>query len=240
MSNRKKYAALAVLFFVSALALKADFSQSQGGGTIKGTVKFTGTSPKGKKVQMTADAFCSSQHPKGFTSNETQVNKNGTVPNVFVYVKSKVAGKFSPPKSVVKLDQKGCWYNPRVIGVQAGQTLEFVNSDSVLHNVHGMPKKNSQFNFAQPVKGMKNAVKFTKAEIPVPVKCDVHPWMKSYIGVVSHPFFAVTGATGSFTIKGLPAGTHTLEAWHEKFGKQTASVTIKAGETKTVDISFKK
>jgi hypothetical protein len=133
-----------------------------------------------------------------------------------------------------------CTYTPHVSGVQAGQPIEVSNSDNTLHNVNVQPKKNPGFNFAQPIPGMKTVKKFANPEIMIPFICNVHPWMKSYVGVVGHPFFAVSGDTGQFEIKGLPAGSYVIEAWHEKLGTATQNVTVGAGETKTLNFSFKK
>jgi plastocyanin len=138
------------------------------------------------------------------------------------------------------LTQEGCQYKPHVIGVQANQPLEVVNGDSTLHNVNIQPKSNPAANFAQPVQGMKTTKKFEKPEVMIPFICNVHPWMKSYVGVVPHPFFAVSGDSGQFEIKGLPAGTYVLEAWHEKMGTAQQKITVKTGEIKPVSFVFTK
>jgi plastocyanin len=142
------------------------------------------------------------------------------------------------PSTAVVLDQKGCRYVPHVLGVQVGQPVEVLNSDPTLHNVHAVPMSNSEFNTGQPLQGMKRAHTFTAREVMVPFKCDVHPWMHAYIGVLDHPFFAVSGADGSFQLTGLPPGTYTIEAWHETLGARTQTVTIGAKETGNVAFSF--
>jgi len=141
---------------------------------------------------------------------------------------------------VLGLFIRGCQYIPHVIGVQTGQPLEISNDDATLHNVNAQTKKNPSFNFAQPVQGMKNVKKFDKPETMIPFICHVHPWMKSYIGVVDNPFFAVSDDSGQFEIKGLPAGSYVLEAWHEQLGTSQQKIVIKAGETKTVSFIFAK
>ena len=133
----------------------------------------------------------------------------------------------SPPrKTPIVLDQNGCKDTPHVFGAQVGQPVKIVNSDGTLHNVHAVPKENREFNFGQPLKGMEATQTFTKSEMMVPFRCDVHGWMAAYGGIVPHPFFAVTKPDGSFEIKGLPAGTYTIETWHERFGLQMQTVSV--------------
>ncbi len=151
--------------------------------------------------------------------------------NAFVWLKSGVQGDFPPPRTPVVLDQQGCTYHPHVIGIQVGQPLEIVNSDETLHNIHAMPKNNKEFNIGQPVKGLKTQRTFDTQEVMVPFKCDVHKWMNSYAGVVAHPFFAVSGPDGSFTIEGVPAGSYTVEVWHEQAGTKEMNVTVAEGAT---------
>jgi hypothetical protein len=139
----------------------------------------------------------------------------------------------------VVLDQKGCRYTPHVLGVQVGQPLEVLNSDPTLHNVHALPTANREFNTGQPLAGMKHTHRFSTREVMVPFKCDVHPWMRAFIGVLDHPYFGVTTADGTFRLEGLPPGTYTVEAWHETLGMQTQSVTIGAKESRDVAFSFK-
>ena len=209
-----------------------------GSGVIHGSIAFSGTAPAAEKVSMAADPVCQQQHTEAALSEAVVVNANGTLKNVFVYVKEGATGSYPPPSTPATLDQHGCWYTPHVLGVQVGQPLDILNSDATLHNVNAKPTANQPFNIAQPVKGMKTSKKFTKPEIMVSTKCNVHPWMQAYIGVVDHPFFAVSGADGSFEITGLPAGTYTLAAWHERYGTQTLQVTVGDGETATVDFAF--
>jgi len=140
------------------------------------------------------------------------------------------------PATPAVLDQKGCVYAPHVLGLQVGQTLEIRNSDSTLHNMHAIPENNREFNKALNLQGLNHTHTFSTAEVMIPFKCDVHRWMRSYVGVLAHPFFAVTGADGAFQLTGLPPGTYTVEAWHEKLGRQTQSVTI--GATQAGDVAF--
>ena len=207
-------------------------------GDVSGKVSFEGTPPKPARLQMGADAVCMKQHKDPVFSQEVLVNKNRTLKNVLVYIKEGLSGKtYELAKEKVVFDQKGCMYTPHVLGIQTGQELEVRNSDPTLHNVHSLSKLNPQFNLGQPKQGMKFTKKFDKPET-FKVKCEVHSWMGAYIGVFNHPFFSVTGDDGSFTLKNLPAGEYTIEAWHEKYGTQTAKLTVDATGKKAVDFKF--
>lgn len=214
-------------------------SATTGGATIKGTVRLLGSPPKPAPIAMSADPVCQQQHSTPVTSEEVVVNGQGGLKNVFVYVKDGIKGSTPAPTTPVTLDQSGCWYKPHIFGIQVGQPLSIVNSDATLHNINAKPTANQPFNVAQPVKGMKTTKTFTKPEVMVKFKCNVHPWMNAYVGVVDHPFFNVSDDQGGFTLAGLPAGTYTVEAWHEKFGTQTQSVTLADGETKSIELTFK-
>lgn len=209
-----------------------------GTASVTGKVSLEGTVPKMRKIKMAADPVCLQQHGTPVYKQEI-VSKGGKLQYAFVYVKEGVEGTYPAPKEPVVLDQIGCMYEPHVFGIQTGQKLEIRNSDSTLHNVNCKPKANKRFNIAQPVKGMKSKKSFTKPEVMVPFRCNVHPWMTAYAGVVDHPFFAVSGEDGSFKLAGLPAGTYTLEAWHEKLGTRTQTVTLAEGESKEIAFSFK-
>ena len=225
---------LIVLFFVLAPS-----GTPLSAGDISGTILFEGGAPKPIPLFMKADQACAVQHKKPVNSEEVVVNQNGTLKNVFVYVKDGLgATKFDPPAGKAVLDQKGCVYLPHVLGMQVGQELEFLKSDPCLHTAKASPKVNTPFNLAQPLQGMKLTKKFSNAEIFL-LQCAAHNWMNAYIGVFSHPFFAVTGDDGSFSIKGLPAGAYTIEAWQEKYGTRTITVTIGAADVKTVDFKYK-
>jgi len=224
----------------SALAAGyAPEAQAFGGATLNGKATLEGAAPARDKIKMSADPVCLGQHKEPVLSEEVIAN-NGALQNVLVYVKDGLSGKsFPAPTTPVVINQEGCQYRPHVFGIQVGQPLEIVNSDSTLHNINAQPKVNRRFNIAQPIKGMKTTKAFDKPEVVVPFKCNVHPWMNAYAAVLDHPFFGVTDSNGSFTLSGLPAGTYTLEAWHEKYGTQTQSVTVTEGETKQVNFSFK-
>ena len=205
-------------------------------GTIAGKVTFMGTPPPSETISMSSDPRCVNA---GAKTETVIVAGDGSLQNVFVYVKDGLGNlKFPVPATALVLDQKGCQYRPHVFGVQVGQPIEILNSDNTLHNIHAWPQANSEFNKGQALQGMKDTHVFSVREVMVPFKCDVHRWMNSFVGVVDHPFFAVTGADGSFQLQGLPPGTYTIEAWHEKFGTKTASVTIGAKESKDVAFTF--
>ena len=203
--------------------------------TISGVVKFDGTPPKPQKIDMSQDPAC-----KGNNETETVEVHDGDLENVFVYVKDGLGNySFDVPKEPVKLDQQGCRYHPHVLGVMAGQTVEIINSDNTTHNIHPSPKDNREWNESQPPKAAPLDKDFARPEVLIPVKCNQHPWMKMYIGVVKNPFFAVTGKDGKFELKGLPPGTYTIAAVQEKYGEQDQTVTVGPKESKTADFTFK-
>lgn len=207
-------------------------------GSIAGSIVLQGTPPASETIDMTSDPYCQGQG-RAVTADYL-VGNDGTLQNVFIYVKDGLGNlKFPTPASPAVLDQKGCVYAPRVLGLQVGQTLEIRNSDSTLHNMHATPENNQEFNKALSLQGLNHTHTFSTAEVMVPFKCDVHRWMRAYVGVLEHPFYAVSGAGGAFTLNGLPPGTYTIEAWHEKLGTQTQSVTIGPSEAKDVSFTFK-
>ena len=210
------------------------------GGTITGTIKFTGVAPKNPPIDMSEEAACKAKYKTTPTEENVVAGPANALANVFVYVKAGVpAGQtFTAPTTAVVLDQDGCRYHPHVLGIMVGQPLEILNTDPVLHNIKAIAKANRPFNVSQPSAGMKTTRTFTAPEVMVNLECNVHGWMHAYAGVRPDPFFAVSAANGSFTISGLPPGTYTIEAWHEKFGTQTATVTIAGTETKTANITF--
>jgi plastocyanin len=208
------------------------------GATVNGSIAFAGDAPQAQVLQMAADPFCVSAHSGPVTAQRVVVNDNGTLRHVFVYVKEGLDQTFTVPTDAVEFSQEGCMYNPHVFGVRARQTLTIVNNDNTLHNVNAQPANNAGFNFAQPLEGMTNDQIFANPEIMIPVMCNVHAWMQAYIGVVAHPYFAVTGEDGSFTIANLPAGDYVIAAWHESMGEQTQNVSVAANETAEVSFSF--
>lgn len=224
--------------FVGLMAARAPHA-TQGGGTISGKVKFTGAKPANARIDMSEEGKCAEKYKTPPTA-ETVVGGAGALGNVFVYVKSGLPADYKAPapSAAVVLDQEGCHYKPHVLGVQVGQNLEIRNSDPLLHNIKAKATKNRPFNISQPTAGMKTNRTFSAAEVMVALECNVHGWMNAFLAVLPHSFFATSGMDGSFTIKGLPPGTYTLEAWHEKYGVQTATVTVAGTESKTADFTF--
>jgi plastocyanin len=209
-------------------------------GTVTGTIKLTGTAPVMKNINMTAEAYCVSQHASAPAKDESVVvGPGGLLANAVVYIQEDMSKySFTAPSDAAKIDQKGCQYHPHVIGMMAGQTLQVTNSDQTTHNIHPVPKDNREWNQSQPPGAAPLMEVFARPENAIPVKCNVHPWMKSYIFVFKNPYFSVTGPDGKYSIANLPPGTYTVVAWQEQFGTVTGQITIGAKESKSVDLSF--
>jgi hypothetical protein len=208
--------------------------------TITGKISFSGTPPKMKKIEMAAEMSCKDMYPEGPFTQNVIVNENGTLKNVFVYVKEGLENlTFPTPEEEVILDQKGCRYYPHVFGIQPNQSIKIRNSDPVAHNIHPRPQNNKPFNIGQPVQGMETIKKFSTSEVMIPVGCDIHIWMSAYIAIVDHPYFITTGDEGTFELKPLPPGNYVIEAWHEEYGSQTQTVTVGESEAKNITFTFK-
>ena len=207
-------------------------------GAIRGNVKFTGAAPPRAEVDMTMDPACGFAN-KGPQLAESVIVNQGELQNVFVYVKDGL-GKYIIPKASqpVVLDQLGCRYRPHVLGMVAGQTLRILNSDNTEHNVHPVPQNNPQWNESQMPHGEPKERTFTNPELMLPITCNQHPWMKMYVNVVANPFFAVSDAQGKFEISGLPPGDYTIEAVHEKLGKQETKITVAPKQIANASFSF--
>lgn len=216
-----------------ALAALLFAAHASGAGlSASGVVRYEGPPIQARPLRMDADPKCAELHDgKPVAARDRLVAADGGVANVFVYLKDAPAGTgpFAKPAEQVHLVQQGCFYEPRVLGILVQQELSVHNEDATLHNVRCMAKANRPFNLGQPAASPPRTKFFTTPEEAVKFKCDVHPWMSAYVFVMAHPFFAVTDAEGRFSIDGLPAGKHTLHAWHETFGVLEQQIEVQAG-----------
>jgi plastocyanin len=217
----------------SAATAPVDKSQA---GSVSGTVKFTGTRPAPKKIDMSQDPVCVKA---GENTVEDIAGTGDGLANVFVYVENAPAGEV--PSSKVVIDQKGCRYHPHVLGLVAGQPIEIDNSDPTTHNIHPTPDPasgNREFNQSQGPGAAPISANFSRPETMLPVKCNQHPWMKMYINVSKTPYFAVTKDDGKYEIKDLPPGTYNVVAVHEKGWKKSTSVTVAPKQAASADFSL--
>jgi plastocyanin len=199
-------------------------------GTIHGTIHFTGKKPVSKLIDMSEDPACVEAHKGKAYDESLVVGPHGVVANAFVYIEKGFEGKaFETPSTAVLINQQGCWFRPRVLGIQTGQPLEVVNSDPVTHNIHPMASMNREWNHSQGPGDDPITRKFTRPEIMISVKCNIHSWMHAFIGVLDHPYFATTGEDGAFTLPNLPPGTYTVAVWQEKLGTTRQQITVTPG-----------
>lgn len=207
-------------------------------GMIEGTVHYVGTPPKPIEIDMNQDPACT----LGATNySEGYVVNHGGFANVFIYVKDGLGNRvYAAPTQPVDIDQKGCRYEPHVIGVMAGQPVRFTNSDPTMHNIHMTPTVagNQAVDISQPPGHEQDERTFHEPELMIPVRCNNHPWMQAFINVAANPFYAVSDASGRYVIKGLPAGTYTLVADQENLGQKIATVTVGAKQTATQDFTY--
>jgi hypothetical protein len=207
--------------------------------SLKGIVKFEGTAPKPRLISMSSDPSCAKQHPSPVFAQGVVTDSKGDLQDVVVFVAQGLGDRtFDTPTQAAVVEQKGCMYMPHVLAVRANQPLHMVNDDPTSHNIHPTPANNREWNKAEPP-GSSVDEAFAREEIAIPVKCNVHPWMHGYIAVFKHPYFAVTGKDGSFDLSNMPPGTYTIEAWHEKLGTSTQTVTVGENETKEISFVFK-
>ena len=217
---------------------RTSVSSSTGTATVRGAVKFEGRMAQPTPINMAADPSCAKQHPTPVLSQDIVADSKGGLQNVIVFIADGLGdGSFDAPNQPAVLEQEGCIYQPHVLALRANQPLEVVNHDPTTHNIHPTPANNREWNKAE-LPGTKVDAAFAREEIAIPVKCNIHPWMRSYVAVFRHPYFVVTGKDGSFDLSNLPPGTYTVEAWHEKLGAATQKITVGGDETKTVDFVF--
>jgi plastocyanin len=208
-------------------------------GSVDGTVRFAGAKPSPKPIDMSNDPACVEAHHGRPHDESLIVGPGGALANVFLYIEKGLEGKrFEVPNSPVVINQTGCWFVPRVLGIQAGQQLEVVNSDPVTHNIHPMAKVNREWNHSQGAGDPPIVRRFTQPEIMIPIKCNIHSWMHAYIGVADNPYFAVSDSAGKFRIPNLPPGTYTIAAWQEKLGTQRQTITVGSGGIAHVHFVF--
>lgn len=205
---------------------------------VSGRVNFKGDRPKLQSIDMSSDPVCASEQEDMY-GEDGDVNSNGTLPNAFVYIKSGSTNLSAPPpRNSVVLTQQNCRYSPHVLGVMVGQPLQIVTPDPTTHNIHVTPKVNKEWNVTQEPGSPSIVRTFTQVEVMIPVRCNIHPWMKAYIGVMPNPYFAVTDNQGTFTIKGIPPGEYTLAVWTATFGTQEQHVVLRAGEPASVNFAM--
>ncbi|HXJ95495.1 MAG TPA: carboxypeptidase regulatory-like domain-containing protein [Terriglobia bacterium] len=231
-------AAVGLTVILRAVPGRGSRGQGEAAGSVKGTIYFQGVKPHLSEINMAQDRVCASEQTGPVYPEDGQVNSNGTLPNVFVYVEGRGIQTYKPPSTPVTLAQRRCEYEPHVLGIMVGQPLQVTTEDPTTHNVHVMPKDNRSWNVSQQPGSQPLIERFTHPEIMIPVKCNQHPWMKAYIGVTTNPFYAVTGNDGTFTIPNVPPGQYTLGVWTATFGTQKKQVTVEAGKAVTADFTF--
>jgi len=210
-----------------------------GAAVVKGVVKLAGSVPSPRPISMSADPSCANRHAKTVLNQEVVADSRGGLQNVVVFVADGLGDRtFDPPAAPAVFSQKGCQYQPHVVAVQANQPVEVVNDDPTAHNIHPTPVNNREWNKAE-LPGAKVEETFAREEIAIPVKCNIHPWMRGYIAVFKHPYFVVTNQDGTFDLQNLPPGRYTIRAWHEKLGMSSQTITIGANETKELTFVFK-
>lgn len=210
-------------------------------GDVTGLVRFDGAPPKLLPIDTKADPYCKTIHGENpIFTDEATIGPNGEFAYIFAWIANPPPGEYPVPAEPVTLDQYGCRYSMPVFGMRVGQSLQFTNSDNTTHNVRGFPRHNRTFNFGQPPGLAPRSRVLDKAEMPLKIKCDVHAWMKSHCFVMEHPFFAVSGLDGNFTIKDVPPGTYTLKVWHERLGELQQEITVGDGAAAKAEFTYKR
>jgi hypothetical protein len=211
--------------------------------SLVGTISFAGVPPEPRQIDLSADPICEAVNPESATlPTEDVIVTDGKLANVFIYVRAGDpldAYSFDGPSTEVRIEHKGCRYVPHMLGMRTEQTLKIFNNDPTNHNTHWMPKNNREWNESQPPGATPIEQRFESPELFIPMKDNHHPWEKAYVGVLSHPFFAVSNKDGSYRIAGLPPGQYTIVAWHEKYGEQKIDISVGSREQKTLDFTFK-
>jgi len=232
---------------LGALALLGEGPQAAGAKdtpAVAGVVRFDGPRPRPRSIRMTEKggkpSECRKLYKGALFDENLVVGDKGELANVFVYVSEGLKEKSYPlPKKSALMNQDRCMFKPRVQGVQVGQDFLMKNSDPLIHNVRSFSMRNRPFNIAQPPKTPDRKKVFKRKEKEIMIQCDFHPWMKAYLFVMEHPYFAATDAKGQYQIKGLPPGKYTLTAWHEELGEQEAEITVDASGAAKAAFTFK-
>jgi len=231
-----------LLFITVSVLTTLAFSQAsyaEKTGNVSGKITYKGKAPKFREIKMEADPICLSKHTDKVLPQSLVLGEDNAMANVFVYLKKGVPNKKYPvPTDPAVISQEGCMYDPHVLAVMVGQTVKFLNPDGTLHNVHSLSKVNPEFNLAMPKFRKETNKSFAKAEFMFPIKCDVHPWMASWVAVMDHPYFDITEKNGRFSIRNVPVGEYTLEAWHEKLGTQSQSIYVKSNIGSKTSFTF--
>ena len=233
---KRRYLLLLFTLALGSTLWAKDLPKAQ---SVSGVVRFDGPRPKRTPIPLTPESRkLYDKHP---LSEVKLVSAKGEVQNVFVYVKKGLPeGKsYNAPKEGALVNQKKSMFRPRVQGVFVGQEVSMRNSDPLIHNVRSLSEENRPFNIGQPAGTPDRKKVFKDKEGPIELRCDFHPWMRAYLFVMEHPYFAVTDAQGHFTIKGLPVGNYTLAIWHEAFGEQEQKITVKSGGLKDIEFNLK-
>jgi plastocyanin len=230
--------AFTIVTALFAVGFARVMAQASDTGSVSGTIHFQGKALVLRPIVMDKDPVCTSEESGPVLPEDGRVNANGTLPNAFVYISSGASNVPPPPNSVV-LTQKGCTFVPHVLGIMVGQPLQVVTEDPTTHNIHvNATKGNRDWNVTQQPGTPSVTTRFSQPAIMVPVHCNIHPWMEAWIGVVTNPYYSVSGDDGNFAIKNIPPGSYTLSVWTATFGTQQRSVTVRPGESAKVDFTF--
>jgi plastocyanin len=208
-------------------------------GTVTGTVQFDGALPQMKNVNMASVPSCARLHSSPQMAQDVVLGNNGTLQNVVVYLKGEFSQYAFPPATApIQIDQSGCVYSPHVVALVTGEPLQITNSDATTHNVNAISTRRQGWNQTLAPGSAPIESSFAREEIPIAVKCNIHPWMKFYVAVLRHPYFQVTGNDGSFVLKNVPPGSYTLTAWHERYSSKERTVIVKPNSKQNISITF--
>ena len=242
MTTRCKFVVLltALLMVGIATLILGQSVSAAGEGKVTGTIKLDGAVPHQKPIDMSKEPSCAQQHATPITTEAVVAGASGGLQNVVIYISEGLSGAAASAISPQPLEimQKGCQYLPHVVAINENQEMKVINSDQTSHNIHPQPKNNHEWNKSQPPGPAPFVVKWEAEEMAIPVKCNIHPWMRGYIAVVKGPY-AVSDGSGNFTLNNVPPGNYTLTAWQETYGTQTQKVTVAAGKPATADFTFK-